>query len=116
MNHIPADVLEELKDTLMKEQARLMESLHSMGTQDSHNKDNFNAEFIDEGDDLDANVSESTEYSEKIALTEQLERELLDVERALEKMKDGTYGLDEHTKGPIPVDRLRVFPAARTTV
>jgi DnaK suppressor protein len=44
------------------------------------------------------------------------ERDLLgEVDRALAKMKAGTYGVSELSGSPIPVERLRAVPWARFT-
>ena len=42
--------------------------------------------------------------------------ELYEIDTALQRIKDGTYGICEGTGEPIPVKRLEVFPAARYTV
>ncbi len=45
------------------------------------------------------------------------EHRILDhIERALERMKDGTYGLSEITGKPIPYERLEALPWATTNV
>jgi len=38
------------------------------------------------------------------------------IERALEKIDDGTYGLSDVTGRPIPMDRLRTVPEAICTL
>ena len=40
---------------------------------------------------------------------------LADVERALEKLDDGRYGISEESGEPIPLDRLEAVPWARRT-
>ena len=47
---------------------------------------------------------------------EQQEDELKETIHALAKIKNGTYGICEKSAKPIPVERLRVNPIARTTV
>lgn len=43
-------------------------------------------------------------------------RELYEIDQALQRIKDGTYGICEGTGKPIPKKRLEVFPAARYCV
>lgn len=43
-------------------------------------------------------------------------RELREVEAALQRIDEGTYGLCEDTGEPIPFERLRAQPTARRTV
>ena len=49
-------------------------------------------------------------------LGQQFERELEDVDRALEKIEEGTYGLSDDTGEPIPKGRLEAIPEAIYTV
>jgi hypothetical protein len=42
-----------------------------------------------------------------------VERDLAAVERALERLSDGTYWTDEVTGEPIPAERLATDPTAR---
>jgi RNA polymerase-binding transcription factor DksA len=41
------------------------------------------------------------------------EAELREVEHALQKLEDGTYGVDERSGEPIPDERLEAVPATR---
>jgi len=41
---------------------------------------------------------------------------LAEIEEALGRIKDGTYGICEGSGEPIPLKRLEVFPSARYTV
>ncbi len=50
------------------------------------------------------------------ALVQQFDRELEDVNRALEKIEEGTYGLSDDTGEPIPKGRLEAIPEAIYTV
>ncbi|MBD1379953.1 TraR/DksA family transcriptional regulator [Metabacillus arenae] len=43
-----------------------------------------------------------------------IKEELQDVEYALKKMDEGCYGICELTSEPIPLDKLRIIPTART--
>jgi DnaK suppressor protein len=47
---------------------------------------------------------------------EQVERRLKDVDRALEKIEEGTYGICDDTGEPIPKGRLEAVPEAIRTV
>ncbi|HEU5140440.1 MAG TPA: TraR/DksA C4-type zinc finger protein [Bacillales bacterium] len=56
------------------------------------------------------------EREKDFALRQQVEGELRDVQHALEKMENGTYGICETTGKAIPLERLRAIPTARTIV
>lgn len=47
---------------------------------------------------------------------EQVERRLQHVERALQKIEEGTYGLSDDSGEPIPRGRLEALPEATRTV
>lgn len=55
----------------------------------------------------------AAEQGENQALAAQLRTELAEVERALQKIDDGTYGLCETCGEPIAPARLEAMPAAR---
>jgi DnaK suppressor protein len=69
----------------------------------------------DTGDSADAAFDAG---SEEIAsqLAELEARELSQIERALARMKQGTYGLCEHCQAKIPVARLNALPYSTTCV
>jgi len=60
--------------------------------------------------------SETFEREKDLAILENLEHELAEVEAALKRLDDGTYGVDEVTGAPIDPERLEAFPEARTNV
>jgi DnaK suppressor protein len=57
-----------------------------------------------------------TEEGTARALAADQERLLTQVERALQRMDEGTYGLSEVSGRPIPLERLEALPWATTTV
>jgi len=69
------------------------------------------------GSQVDDNFADSgqvaAEQGENQALAAQLRNELEEVERALGKLDDGTYGLCETCGEPIAPARLEAKPAAR---
>ena len=70
---------------------------------------------FDPADDEDA--AAATYDVERYQSFEANEKQLLQqVEAALARIDDGTYGLDEVTGEPIPVERLRAIPWATMTV
>ena len=60
--------------------------------------------------------SEMFEREKDIAILEQLENELAEIEAALQRLDAGTYGIDEVTGEPIAPERLEALPSARTNV
>ena len=66
-------------------------------------------------DPMGAAALQSTNLHE-IALLEQQQHELNEVNRALAKIENGTYGLCEASGEPIPLKRLRVLPHTRYSI
>ncbi len=60
--------------------------------------------------------SETFEREKDMSILEQLERELAEIEAALQRLDEGTYGIDEITGEPISPERLEAYPIARTNV
>jgi DnaK suppressor protein len=72
------------------------------------------------GDHYDANFADSSqvtaERGEAEALATKLRETLADVERALAKLDDGTYGACEACGKPIGDARLEAIPSARRCI
>jgi RNA polymerase-binding transcription factor DksA len=60
--------------------------------------------------------SETFEREKDLSILERLETDLAEIEAALQRVDDGTYGIDEVTGEPIDPARLEAFPTARTNV
>lgn len=98
--------LEELRDQLVRMRDGLEE--------DQRFRADEEADFTqhDSGD-----MSQSLFTREVDATVEQqVERRLESVERALQKMEEGTYGICDDTGKPIPRGRLEAVPEAIRTV
>jgi RNA polymerase-binding transcription factor DksA len=75
------------------------------------------ADSQDDHDQSPADGGTDTFEREKdLSILEELEAELAELEAALRRVDDGTYGVDEVTGAPIDADRLDALPAARTNV
>ena len=61
-------------------------------------------------------ASDTAEREKDLGILEQLERELLELQAALERIDNGTYGVDENTGEPIDPERLEALPSARTNI
>jgi len=70
----------------------------------------------DEIDDVEDMAELAIENNRDQEVLKRLKQELQDVEDALKKIAEGTYGFDEKTGEPISKERLEAYPAARTAV
>ncbi len=60
--------------------------------------------------------SDTFEREKDLSILESLEAELAEIEAAIERIDQGTYGIDEVTGAPIDPARLDAVPEARTNV
>ena len=110
---IDQKTLEELKNLLLEEKKSLEEELGLIAKKE--NGDDYETKFEDFGRDEEDNAEEVEEYTNKIGLTETFEKKLKEVNDALRRMEDGTYGVCENCKKEeISLERLRAYPSART--
>ena len=61
-------------------------------------------------------ATESLEFEKRLALEKQLHEQLADVDHALQKIEDGTYGICDSCGQPIAPKRLEALPAASLCV
>lgn len=67
----------------------------------------------DEKSEPEENAQRAAEQADRLELDERERALLAEVERSLEKLRAGSYGLDEQTGDPIPYERLAAIPWAR---
>ena len=61
-------------------------------------------------------ASEMFEREKDLTILEALEVDLAEIEAALQRLDEGTYGVDEDTGEPIDPARLEARPSARTNL
>ena len=87
------------------------------GFDDEHLTDESENESVSELSAIDQHQAdigtETFEREKDLSILEQIDSELGDVEWALKRLDDGTYGTCEVDGKPIPEDRLEALPAAR---
>lgn len=109
-------LLDKMKNKLIEEKKRLEKELGGFTNQNVHNKDDYKAKFPNFGDETDENAKEVQEFEENLNMENTLEKELRDVNNALKRIEDGTYGVCYSCKQEIPEGRLEARPTASTCV
>ncbi len=109
-------ILSEIKNNLEEEKKRLEKELGSFTTKDSVIKDNYNSDFPEFGNDEDENANEVAEYSDRLSLEHTLEKQLQDVNKALESINKNQYGICKHCGNPIDEQRLKIRPTSTSCV
>jgi RNA polymerase-binding transcription factor DksA len=102
---------EAARERLEAEQARVQGLVRGL-------RDDLGAEGDDSSEITDPadHGTDTFEREKDLAILEQLEDELAELQAALARIDAGTYGVDEVTGEPIDPVRLEALPTARTNV
>ena len=95
--------LQEMKDALQKEKQQLDAELSKL-------------KEVSYGVEVDDDVHEVEENTVNQTLHITLEKKLRDVNAALERIENGTYGVCKYTGKPIDKERLRARPTSSASV
>jgi DnaK suppressor protein len=93
------------RELLAAERARIDEELRNLAPAGD-----------DDGEDTGDEASRLTDAERDEEAAEDLRSQLAAVERAEQRLADGTYGLSIESGGPIPDARLEAVPTAERTV
>lgn len=108
-------VLDELKGRLIEEKAKLESELQRIA-KPTETPGDYETKFEDLGKEADENATEVRDYADNLAIENDLEKQLKDVNDALERIERGTYGFCDNCQQEIDIERLRAYPAARTCI
>lgn len=110
--------IDKYKQRLLDEKEKLEKELSTLGRKNPDNlsdweavEPDMNTDTADEEDRADAIQA----YETNTAILNNLEIRLADVNLALDKIENGTYGICEVSGGEIEEDRLDANPAAKTS-
>jgi RNA polymerase-binding transcription factor DksA len=116
MSKIPCPYLPEFiearKADLLNRKKQTLEQLKSISHKNVAENDAFDADFPNYGDKEDDNATEVADYAGNLSMEEILKTTLEMIDKALNKIELGTYGIDEKTGEWINPERLIVMPTA----
>ena len=106
--------LEHFKDLLLKEKLRLEHELDDLGSKDSSKLD---ATYPESGSNSeDDNATEISEYADIVSIEARMQSELKDVNKALEAITKGKYGICKYCGKEIDEKRLEARPASSSCI
>jgi DnaK suppressor protein len=108
---LTAEQLARFRERLERERAETVERLASRQREIEAALPQEN-EVGDEADDAKVEADLDPELAEERLDSETLAR----IERALQRIDEGTYGISEVSGKPIPIERLEAVPEATTLV
>ncbi|MFH0830975.1 MAG: TraR/DksA C4-type zinc finger protein [Parcubacteria group bacterium] len=111
--------IDQAEQRLLEEQKDLRERLGRISKKDAHVKGDYDAKFPQytpadetESGDFDDSAHEVQDFTDNIGVENQLEVRLAQVDRALERLAKGRYGVCSKCKKEQPSERLQADPAA----
>jgi len=107
---LDAKFIADRKQDLEKRRQELVQELSEDAVQVTDN--DYDAKFVNLGDKEDENAAEVALFEENLSLEKTLEVSLYNVNKALKKIEEGSYGICEKCGSPINPERLKAFPSA----
>lgn len=109
MSYTDKEFLKKQKNKLLEKRSNLNKELGKIAKKKGNR---FLAIFPNFGIGEDENAEEVEQYTDAISLQRELEKQLTDVNIALEKIKKNRYGICEKCKKDIDQRRLVAYPEA----
>ena len=106
---------DKFKKMLAERKTKLETELASFAKKDAKLKGDYDTQFPDFGttQSPDEEAFEVATYDSALPVEYALELRLADINRALEKITNGTYGQCENCPGEVDIKRLEAMPEAR---
>jgi RNA polymerase-binding protein DksA len=104
--------LDELHRRLELDRDDLRAQIDQIETEDVHAENQYDEEFSGYGTHMAETGTEIYEQERSLSLEQSLKAQLADVEHALEKFDDGTYGICDNCGKEISAERLEALPQA----
>ncbi|MBP9828170.1 TraR/DksA family transcriptional regulator [Patescibacteria group bacterium] len=113
---LSASFIEDMKNALISEQAKLEKELSSFAHRNPKSSDAFDVDYPEVGTDEGENAAEVAQFSDNLSLEQELESALKDVKSALTALEKGEYGSCKYCKQQIDEARLRIRPTSTSCV
>ncbi len=107
MDGVPRKLIDECKDRLLKTKSDILNRVQNT------RRDLFSEEKG--GDEADLTMRALAE-SENLQMNHRLRRQLIEIESALLRIENGSYGVCEETEESIESERLRAIPWTRLSI
>lgn len=108
MQNFPSDVLNELRKHLEAEKTQVNDRLAAVVAQDPFT----DPDRVNDNAASDSEASEESSHDRFSAMASELKNRITDIDNALTRIADGTYGFCTNCKQMIDTDRLAILPTA----
>jgi DnaK suppressor protein len=116
MEKLDQETIKAIEKDLLAQKKQVLADLTDVSRKDDHEADNMTAKFPEYGDKPDENAQEINDYSTNVVTEKVLEKSLEDINKALDRIKKGTYGICKYCGQPIAKKRLLARPTANSCV
>lgn len=110
------EAIAKIKKDLITRKNQIKNDLLEVSRQDNHDADNLGVKFPEYGHKPDENAQEITDYSTTLITEKVLEKTLNDIDGALKRIENGTYGICKYCHKPINPKRLIARPVASACI
>lgn len=107
------EILEKIKAELEDRKGKIEKELSKFT---NGNDGVADAAFPQFGDKEDDNAAEVSDYSDNLSLEDSLQNSLKDINKALQKIADGVYGICQYCGQPIDEKRLLARPSSSACI
>jgi DnaK suppressor protein len=115
-NSLDKNTIETIKKGLLEQKAQVQKDLEEVVTGEGADGVTHRVKFPEYGDKLDENAQEIDEYTTNLATDKVLEDTLRDIDNALKRIENGTYGICKYCHKQIDKKRLLARPVASACV
>ena len=114
-------LLKELEEKLKKSKLEIEEELKSFAKENKEIRNDWKTKYpkFNEGvgsESDEGEADEEEEYMDLLPVEHSLELKLREINRSLEKIKDGSYGICEHCGKEISRERLEAYPEVKLCI
>lgn len=109
------ELQKKLKERLLEIKKEIKENLESFANKGKI-KGDYKARFPEYGRGRDEEAQERSIYESRLPVEHKLEIDLIRVNKAVQKIKEGRYGVCESCGEEIKEERLMVYPEAEVCV
>jgi len=113
VRYLSQEFLKQSKEKLIKKQQEVKFEISQLKIEDPYlvqGRDDYNSEYVEDAINEDL-VKENIDLR-----INELNLSLQQIEKALAKIEEGTYGVCEVTGNAIDIARLEIYPEATTSV
>lgn len=116
VKYMDKKTIEKIKKDLLARKTQIEEELKNITEDDGAGESEHRTKFPDIGSKPEENAQEIGEYTTNIATEKVLESSLRDINSALKRMEDNTYGVCKYCNEEIGEKRMLARPVASTCV